>query len=113
MPDYGPFNREGNDRTQPDDLAIEQVRSREVWGRTPVQKGGWPVVECYTGLLEKGDWGINLTTKVEPHPGSAPHHAKWQYGRTAGVVLREKNGTHYGSIAANVTRVPPLKPRIK
>ena len=113
MPKYGPFNREGNIRTQPDELAIEQVRSGEVWGRTPVQKGGWPVVESYTGLLGNGDWGINFTTEIEPHPGSAPHHAKWHFGKTPGVELREKNGEDYGCIAAALTRVPPPKLRAK
>ena len=111
MPSFGPFNRDGNTTTQTDKLAIIQEASGEVWGRTPVQKGGWPVVEAYGGALPKGDWGINFTTEIKPHPGSAPHHAKWHYEKTDGVVLRQKNGQEYACIPATVTRVAPPKQR--
>ena len=107
MPVFGPYSREGNITTQTDALAIEQERSGEVWGRIPVQKGNWPTVEAYPGLLAPGDWGINFETGIEPHPNSGPNHAKWYLGLTPGVVPRHKDGEEFACISAVVTRVPP------
>ncbi len=107
VPTFGPFNREGNNTTQPDELAVEQERSGEVWGRTPVQKGKWPTVEAYPGPLAEGDWGINFTTEIEPHQKSSPVHAKWYLGPTPSVVSRYKGGEEFACIIAVVTRVPP------
>ena len=107
VPTFGPFNREGNNTTQTDELAIEQERSGEVWGRIPVQKGNWPTVEAYPGPLAEGDWGINFTTEIEPHQKSSPVHAKWYLELTPGVVPRYKSGEKFACIIAVVTRVPP------
>lgn len=107
MPDFGPFNREGNPTTQTDEIAIEQERSREVWGRVP-RNGNWPTVEAYPGSLAEGLWGINFTTEVQPHPGSAPNHAKWYLGETPGVISRLKNEEEFACIEADVVRIPQI-----
>lgn len=106
VPDYGPFHREKSP-TQTDQDAQDQKRSGEIWGTTPTNKGFTPTVEAYPGPLGASERGINFVTPIEPHPGSAPNHAKWYLGSTPGVMARLKNGIDYAAIPADVEVLQP------
>lgn len=62
---YGPFHRLANPRTQNRRTALNQTRSGEVWGRTPLG-GCEPTIQAYTGILPPGREGIQFVTEVEP-----------------------------------------------
>jgi hypothetical protein len=91
--------------TQTPAIAVLQVRSGEIWGKTP-RYGFEPVVQAYAGSLT-GRRGIEFTTQIKPHPNSAPHHAYWYLTRTPGVELRRKNCEDYASIKAVVDNHQP------
>jgi hypothetical protein len=87
--------------TQTPAIAILQVLSGEIWGKTPV--GGFgPVVQAYPWKLRLGERGIEFTTEVAPHPMGSPFEARWYLNLTPGVELRQKGGEDYACIKALV-----------
>jgi hypothetical protein len=91
--------------TQTPAIAVLQVRSGEIWGKTP--RGGFePTVKAYAGRL-MARRGIEFTTQIKPHPNSAPHEVRWYLRRTPGVELRRKNGEDYACIKAVVDNHQP------
>lgn len=102
---FGPFNRVES-TTQSPEVAIKQVATGEIWGRTP-RYGSVPTVEAYGGSLALGKRGIDFTTPIEPHPNGSPIHVKFYLGRTPGVQIRHVNGTDYACIAATVVNRQP------
>ncbi len=104
MPDLGPFNRRET-RWQTPEVAIKQVKSGEVWGRTP-KFGMEPTVQAYSGVL-KNCRGIEFTTKIEPHPMSSPFEARWYLTKTPGVLKRCEDGETFACILADVKNSQP------
>lgn len=79
--------------------ALRQVASLEIWGRAP--RGGCaPTVQAYAGLIKAGERGIGFTTNVPPHPNGSPFEARWYYGRTPGVEIRQINNEDFACIPA-------------
>lgn len=102
---FGPFNREES-TTQSRTIAILQVATGEIWGKTP-RYGNVPTVEAYGGALRAATRGIEFTTPVEPHPNGSPLHIKFYLGKTPGVESRHLNGTDYACIPAVVINRQP------
>jgi hypothetical protein len=97
------FRLEG--RTQTSAIAVLQVRSGEIWGKTP-RYGIEPTVQAYAGkLIERR--GIEFTTEIAPHPTGSPFEARWYLRRTPGVELRRKDGEDYACIKAVVDNHQP------
>lgn len=105
LPPLGPFNRRESE-TQTKETALKQVRSGEIWGRTP-QYGIEPTVQAYAGLLRGNDRGIEFTTEIAPHPNGSPFEARWYLTRTPGVLRREKAGEEFACILAAITNKQP------
>lgn len=102
---YGPFNRRETPTTQTPELALKQVTSGEIWGRTP--RGGLGLtVQAYPGTLINHR-GIEFTTAIAPHPFSSPNEARWYLGHTPGVQLRRLGGEDYACITAVVKNLQP------
>lgn len=99
----GQFNRRENDKTQPKSLALIQVASGEVWGRTP-RNGFEPAVQAYTGKL-KNCRGIDFTTLIDPHPDGSPFEVRWYVTATPGVEYRCKDDEDFACIKAVVTNM--------
>jgi hypothetical protein len=99
MPFDGTFSR-WESTTQTPAIAVLQVLSGEIWGRTP-NGGNYPTVQAYPWKLN-GRRGIEFTTQIQPHSMSAPHEARWYLGLTPGVERRQKNGIDYACIKAVV-----------
>jgi hypothetical protein len=97
MPFAGIFCR-WESTTQTPAIAVLQVRSGEIWGRTP-KDGFSPAVKAYPWRLD-GRRGIEFTTPIQPHFMSAPHEARWYLRLTPGVELRQKAGEDYACIKA-------------
>jgi len=97
----GPFNRRETEIQTPA-LALEQVRSGEVWDLTPRIGGLEPTVQAYAGRLKTGDRGIQFTTDTAPHPDGSPFEARWYLTRTPGVLCRRKGADVYACILADV-----------
>jgi hypothetical protein len=74
-----------------------QANSGEIWGR-PARGSGQPSVKAYPGHLPSIIRGIEFTTAIDPQQGSAPNEARWYWGWTQGVELRQKSGTNYACI---------------
>ncbi len=101
----GQFNRRENDKTQPKSLALIQVASGEVWGKT--RKDGFePSVQAYAGKL-KNRRGIDFTTLIDPHPDGSPFEVSWYLTATPGVEYRCKDGEDFACIKAAVTNMQP------
>lgn len=91
--------------TQTARIAVIQVRTGEIWGKTP--RGGlYPTVQAYPGGLG-GRRGIEFVTGIAPHSMSAPHEARWYYPLTPGVELRQSGGQDFACIKASVTNYQP------
>jgi hypothetical protein len=99
MPFAGIFCR-WESTTQTPAIAVLQVRSGEIWGRTS-RYGDCPAVKAYPWRLD-GRRGIEFTTPIQPHSMSAPHEARWYLGLTPEVELRQKAGENYACIKAMV-----------
>lgn len=104
MPSVGPFNRRET-RWQTPAVAVKQVKSGEVWGRTP-KFGLEPAVQAYTGKLP-GSRGIEFTTEIEPHPNGSPFEVRWYLTMTPGVLERCEGGETFACITADVTNLQP------
>jgi len=104
MPMIGPFFRPETD-TQTPAVALLQVLSGEVWGRTP-QYGFEPTVQAYAGKLN-GRRGIEFVTGVAPHPTGSPFEARWYLTQTPGVELPQKEGEDFACIKAIVDNQQP------
>lgn len=105
MPIVGFFyRRESN--TQTSAVAVLQVQSGEVWGKTP-RWGFEPTVQAYAGRLLAVDRGIEFTTETMPHPDGSPLEARWYLTQTPGVVLRKSGGEEFACIYANVENHQP------
>lgn len=92
--------------TQTTAIAILQVASREIWGKTP-KYGYEPTVEAYAGDRE-GLRGIEFSTDIQPHPTGSPIHVKWYLTDTPGVEERhDANGEQYACISADVVNFQP------
>ena len=105
MREFGLFNRRESP-TQTRDDALEQMRSGEVWGRTP--RGGMcPQVQAYAGLLRDGSRGIQFSTNVAPHKNGSPYEVRWYLELTEGVELRKKCGEDFACIAAEIENFQP------
>jgi hypothetical protein len=97
----GPFNRRETDIQTPA-LALEQVRSGEIWGLTPKNGGLEPTVQAYAGRLKTGGRGIEFTTDTAPHSNGSPFEARWYLTLTPGVLCSRKNGIDHACILADV-----------
>ena len=93
--------------TQTKEDAVEQVRSREVWGRA-ARGGAFPCVKAYRGPLASNMRGIEFTTPVAEDPdSSSPNEARWYYPKTNGVFLRARGGEQFAAIPADVVNKQP------
>lgn len=101
----GHFNRRENAQTQPKSLALIQVTSGEVWGRTP-RNGFEPAVQAYAGKL-RNCRGIHFTTLIDPHPDGSPFEVRWYLTATPEVEHRCKDGEDFACIKAIVTNMQP------
>jgi hypothetical protein len=101
----GPFFRRETPRTQTASLALMQVVTGEIWGRTP--RGGMePTVQAYAGSIGN-QRGIEFTTETAPHPNGSPFEARWYLHRTAGVLRRCQGGEEFACILAIVKNCQP------
>jgi hypothetical protein len=101
-----PFHRVENPTTQTKEVAEEQEKSQEIWGR-PARGSALPSVKAYPGSLPAGR-GVEFTTDVDPQPGSAPNEARWYLNWTDGVQLRQKDGNDFACIS--VTSFTNMQP---
>lgn len=106
VPTNGPFNRRETPTGQTAAVAIEQVASGEIWGRTPKNGGLGPTVQAYPGILVHHR-GIEFTTDIAPHPNSSPFEVRWYLRLTAGVQRRCKGGEEFACIIAVVKNLQP------
>ena len=95
MPFAGIFCR-WESSTQTPAIAVLQVRSGEIRGKTP-KDGLYPTVQAYPWRLD-GRRGIECTTQIQPQSMSAPHEARWYLGLTPGVERRRKAREDYACI---------------
>src|SRR5947209_8881259 len=102
---FGIFSRRET-HIQTASLALEQVKSCEIWGRVS-RFGSNPCVKAYAGALATGRRGIEFTTSVRPEPDQGPLHVNWYHPNTPGVVLKHKDGEEFACIDANVTNKQP------
>jgi hypothetical protein len=65
--------------------ALEQEKTREIWGKIS-RYSFEPRVRAYVGPLPDGVRGVEFHTDVRPDEGSAPGYAEWTGGRP-GVKL--------------------------
>ena len=86
-------------------LAIQQVKSCEIWGKVS-RFGRNPCVKAYAGSL-KSQRGIEFTTSIAPEPDQGPLHVNWYHPNTPGVALKRDGGEDYACIDANVTNKQP------
>ena len=105
VPTHGPFHRPETP-TQTPAVALKQVASGEIWGRTPKNGGLGPTVQAYPGMLAK-ERGIEFTTEIVPHPNSSPLEARWYLRLTAGVQRRCEGGEEFACITAVVKNLQP------
>ena len=106
MPAHGPFNRRDTPTGQTPAVALKQVASGEIWGRTPKNGGLGPTVQAYPGLLVNRR-GIEFTTDIEPHPNGSPFEVRWYLRLTAGVQRRREGGEEFACITAMVKNLQP------
>ena len=106
VPTNGPFNRRETPNTQTPALALKQVASREIWGRTPKNGGLGPTVQAYAGLLGN-QRGIEFSTEIAPHPNGSPFEVRWYLHHTVGVQRRCKSGEEFACITAVVKNLQP------
>jgi hypothetical protein len=101
MPFFGTFYRLESP-TQTPEVAVLQVASGEVWGRTP--RGGLgPTVQAYAGQRPNDRRGVEFDTAIEPHPTGSPFQAYWSLGRTNAVQERiDQQGEQFACITADV-----------
>lgn len=98
---FGLFSRRAGP-SQTDQDALEQVASREVWGR-PARFSDIPCVKAYRGALQPKTRGIEFTTPIAPdHRSSSPFEVRWYYPDTPGVELRRRGLGDYAAIQAKV-----------
>jgi hypothetical protein len=102
----GPYHRQETNLQTPA-VALLQVASREVWGRTPRLGGSEPTVQAYRGPIGANVRGIEFTTEVIPYPDYSPIEARWYPSFTAGVELRDVNGVDYAVISATIKNCQP------
>jgi hypothetical protein len=101
----GPFHRLESPSQTPA-VALIQMASGEIWGKTP--RGGFvPTVQAYAGALPSAERGIEFTTAILPHPMGSPFEARWYLGHTPGVQLRQNGGEDFASITATVDNRQP------
>jgi hypothetical protein len=98
---FGVFRRVETDLQTPA-IAIEQVRSCEIWGRIS-RHGNKPCVKAYAGPLPAAVRGIEFTTTTRPEPDQGPLHVNWYHPDTPKVTLKHKGGEDFACIDANVT----------
>lgn len=102
---YGIFSRVET-HIQTAALAIEQVKSCEIWGRAS-RFSNYPCVKAYAGRLANSKRGIEFTTSLAPEPGQGPLHVNWYHPSTPGVALKQQGGEDFACIDANVTNKQP------
>ena len=99
---HGPYHRQESP-TQSPEVALLQVASGEIWGRTP-RGGRWPTVQAYPKPIASGARGVEFTTAVQPYPQGAPHEVRWYLGITPGVLERfDDMGEQFACVTAVVT----------
>lgn len=112
MPPLGPFNRQET-RYQTRAVAVKQVESGEIWGRTPTNGGMEPTVQAYAIPLKinprtlQKERGIEFTTETAPHPDGSPFEARWYLNHTPGVLRRYQDGEEFACILAAVKNFQP------
>jgi|ERR1700732_1966091 hypothetical protein len=102
---YGIFSRVET-HIQTAELALQQVKSCEIWGRVS-RFGLHPCVKAYAGPLSNSKRGIEFTTSLAPEPDQGPLHVNWYYPRTLGVTVKQQGGEDFACIDANVTNKQP------
>ena len=112
MPSFGLFNRwEATYQTRA--LAVKQVESGEIWGRTPTNGGMVPTVKAYAGMLKNNprtlqkERGIEFMTETAPHPDGSPFEVRWYLHHTPGVLARHQDGEEFACILAAVKNFQP------
>ena len=106
VPTNGPFNRRETPKTQTPAIAIRQVASGEIWGRTPTNEGLGPTVQAYPDILVNHR-GIEFTTDISPHSNSSPFEVRWYLRLTAGDQRRCEGGEEFACITAVVKNLQP------
>ena len=87
--------------TQTPEIAREQERSGEIWGRA-ARWSNIPSVKAYRHALPDAWRGIEFTTPVAPTPGrGSPYEARW-YDGTPGVAMKTHKSEDFAVIKASV-----------
>jgi hypothetical protein len=96
---HGVYHRnEATHQTAAD--AESQVKSNEIWGRTP-WNGFEPTVQAYRPLGIKQERRIEFSTDVKP--GAESPYEAWWYRSDPGVQTRHKDGETFACIAVEVS----------
>jgi hypothetical protein len=93
---YGPFRRLKNDSTQTPEVAVEQLRSGQLWGK-PIARD--PVIKAHAGKLEDDEEGLEFWAPVPP---DNPHGMR-VYWRYAGPYVEISN--EIAKLTVFITRV--------
>ena len=100
MRNYGVFHR--NEATyQTKEIAAVQVKTREIWGRTP-KNGFKPTVQAYQASAVKQTRRIEFSTDVKP--GAVSPFEAWWYLEEEGVETRQKNGENFACIGVDISQ---------
>ena len=100
----GPFHRLETSTQTPADAQL-QIKSGEIWGKE-ARGSNLPCVKAYRNQLPATEKGVEFTTPLPPQRGSgSPIEARWYYGFTPGVVLKQdSNNVDYAVIPAKITK---------
>lgn len=93
--------REGQDLH----TALDQVVSKEIWGKVSMYGNGYPSVRALYGPLPDGEDGIEFCTSVPPTRGcSTPREAYWKLHEQSPHVHASEDG-EFARIKATILRV--------
>jgi hypothetical protein len=98
--DVQPFHRKANRKTQSLRIAIQQNKSRELWGRGAF--GGLPAVVAWLGGLPEPEQGTGFATEVPFAKNGDPAWAYWympQHGGDPRVSARVQAGEDFACIS--------------
>jgi hypothetical protein len=86
--------------------AVQQVASKEIWGRARRIGGAFPCVKAYAGPLASGQNGVEFTTSVPPtHPN--PSMALWVHGHDPAIQLRQRGTEMFAVLTVDtISKVP-------
>lgn len=94
----GPYHRLESP-TQTIQVALQQMKSREIWGRAHRQNGAFPCVKAYPGELPESKRGIQFIADIPHDPRfSSPFESRWYHPHTSGVLSRTINEDDFAVI---------------